>query len=96
MPRFITIEAYSFWFPTSISLELDPFERSPLLDKISFGFKTQALEWFGLFPLQAILASVPFPFMACFLVRELALPFESGLLTSPHIRKTFYFHDGFG
>jgi hypothetical protein len=34
--------------------------------------------------------------MVCLLVKELAIPFEFGLLTSSHIRKAFHFHDGFG
>ncbi len=43
--------------PTSISLGLAPFEKSPFLDKISLGFKTRTLELFGLFPLWGVLAS---------------------------------------
>ncbi len=96
MPHFIGIETRSFGFPTSISLGLVRFERSPLFDEISFRFETQALELFGFFPLRGVLASVPFPFMACLLVRELAILFESRLFTLSHIQKAFYFHDGFG
>ncbi len=50
MPHFIVIETHSFWLPTNIPLGLVGFKRSPLLDKSSFGFETQALKLFRFFP----------------------------------------------
>jgi hypothetical protein len=50
MPHLITIETHSFGLPISIPLGLDPFERNPFLDKISFGLETRALKLFGFFP----------------------------------------------
>jgi hypothetical protein len=35
---------------------LVPFEKSPLLNKISFGFEIQTLELSGFFPLEGVLA----------------------------------------
>jgi hypothetical protein len=96
MPHFITIETCSFGLPIDISFGLARFERNPFLHKISLGFKPRALELFGLFLFGVILPSIPFPFMAQLLVKELVVLLEPEFVTASHIRKTFHFHDGLG
>jgi hypothetical protein len=94
MPHFVIVEACSFGLPIDISLGLAHFERNPLLHKVSFGLEPRALDLFGLFLSGPVLPSVPFPFMARLLVKELVVLLEPGFFTSSHIREAFHFHDG--
>jgi hypothetical protein len=66
-----------------------------LVEYKKIGLETRTLKLFGLFPFRMVLPSIPFPFMACLLVREFVLLLEPGLFTLSHIQETFHFHNGF-
>jgi hypothetical protein len=94
MPHFVAIETCSF--RSKISLGLAPFERSPFLHNVPFGFEPRTLELFGLILCWASLPSIPFSLMPWLLVKELVILLEPGFFALPHIREAFHFHDGFG
>ncbi len=96
MPHFGAIKTCPLGFCSKISLGLVPFERSPLLHKVSLRVEPRALKLFGLILGWASLPPVPFPLMPWLLMKELVVLLEPEFVTPPHIREFLHFRDGLG